>query len=115
MLDPDDWRTGEVFVDCLFGSGLTRPLGDGDLALLARLAAAHHQTVAVDLPSGIDSDAGTALNAGLPRSDLTIALGAWKFAHWTMPAAADDGRAAAGRDRHRRGRRARRTCSRGRG
>lgn len=86
-LDPDDWRTGEVFVDCLFGSGLTRPLGDDDLALLRRLAGAHHKTVAIDLPSGIDSDAGTALNPGLPRTDLTVALGAWKFAHWTMPAA----------------------------
>ena len=88
VLDPDDWRTGEVFVDCLFGSGLTRPLGDADIALLARLGAAHHTTVAVDLPSGIDSDAGVALSSGLPRIDLTVALGAWKFAHWTMPAAA---------------------------
>ena len=88
VLDPDDWRTGEVFVDCLFGSGLTRPLSDADVALLARLGAAHHATVAVDLPSGIDSDAGISLNSGLPRIDLTVALGAWKFAHWTMPAAA---------------------------
>ncbi len=88
VLDPADWRTGEVFVDCLFGSGLTRPLSDSDVALLASLAAAHHTTVAVDLPSGIDSDAGVALNSGLPRVDLTVALGAWKFAHWTMPAVA---------------------------
>ena len=88
VLDPAAPRHGEVFVDCLFGSGLTRPLGEADVARLTRLAAAHHKTVAVDLPSGIDSDAGTALNPGLPRTDLTVALGAWKFAHWTMPAAA---------------------------
>ncbi len=88
VLDPDNWRTGEVFVDCLFGSGLTRALSEADVALVARLAAAHHATVAVDLPSGIDSDAGVALNSGLPRIDLTVALGAWKFAHWSMPAAA---------------------------
>ena len=91
VLEPDARRSGEVLVDCLFGSGLTRPLGDADVGLLARLAAAHHQIVAVDLPSGIDSDAGVALNPGLPRPDLTIALGAWKFAHWTMPTAATMG------------------------
>ena len=41
---------GGVFVDCLFGSGLTRPLGE--LAPLVRsLAGSHRYAVAVDLPS----------------------------------------------------------------
>jgi len=78
---------GEVFVDCLFGSGLNRGLPDPLVAELAQLAAAHRLAVAVDLPSGVDSDSGALLNSGLPRYDLTVALGAWKFAHWTMPAA----------------------------
>lgn len=80
--------SGDVFVDCLFGSGLTRALPDDLLALLQRLAAAHHLTVAVDLPSGVDSDGGEPLNPGLPVNAMTIALGAWKHAHWTMPACA---------------------------
>jgi hydroxyethylthiazole kinase-like uncharacterized protein yjeF len=76
---------GGVFVDCLFGSGLTRPLGD--LAGLIRsLAGSHRHTIAVDLPSGVESDSGALLDEDLPRYDLTLALGAWKFAHWTMPA-----------------------------
>ena len=76
---------GGVFVDCLFGSGLTRPLGE--LAPLVRsLAGSHRHAVAVDLPSGVDSDTGALLDEDLPRYDLTLALGAWKFAHWTMPA-----------------------------
>jgi len=79
---------GAVLVDCLFGSGLTRPLSDDHAGLLGRLAASHHYRVAVDLPSGIESDSGKPLNEGLPDYDLTLALGAWKFAHWTMPAAA---------------------------
>ena len=79
---------GEVMVDCLFGSGLTRPLGERDFALLGSLAASHRQRIAVDLPSGIESDSGSALNTGLPAYDLTIALGAWKFAHLLMPACA---------------------------
>ena len=79
---------GEVFVDCLFGSGLTRPLGDEHLALMQRLAAGHRLSLAVDLPSGVESDSGALLNAALPAFDMTIALGAWKFAHWLMPASA---------------------------
>ncbi|MET0179463.1 MAG: NAD(P)H-hydrate epimerase [Novosphingobium sp.] len=88
IVAPDAARGGAVFVDCLFGSGLTRPLTDDAVARLQRLAAGHVCRVAADLPSGVDSDRGTALNPGLPRYDLTIALGAWKFAHWTLPAAA---------------------------
>ncbi|MGC1270707.1 MAG: NAD(P)H-hydrate epimerase, partial [Croceibacterium sp.] len=78
---------GGVLVDCLFGSGLTRPLSPDHLALLQRLAAHHRLRVAVDLPSGIDSDRGMPLNDGLPDYHLTIALGAWKFAHFLMPGA----------------------------
>lgn len=79
---------GAVFVDCLFGTGLGRPLDDGLLALLRSLADSHELAIAVDLPSGVDSDNGEALNEGLPHYRLTIALGAWKFAHWLMPAMA---------------------------
>lgn len=80
-----------VLVDCLFGSGLTRPLSDEHAALLTHLAAIHSHVVAIDLPSGIDADLGLPLNRGLPRNDLTIALGAWKFAHFLMPAAVSMG------------------------
>ncbi|MEN9683962.1 MAG: hypothetical protein RLZZ427_1713 [Pseudomonadota bacterium] len=78
---------GEVFVDCLFGSGLTRPLNAEHLALIQRLAASHRHSVAIDLPSGVDSDLGLPLNPGLPPYSLTVALGAWKFAHFLMPSA----------------------------
>jgi len=79
---------GDVLVDCLFGSGLTRPLGDDHVDLLNRLVAGHRHAIAIDLPSGVESDSGALLNAGLPTFDLTIALGAWKFAHVLMPACA---------------------------
>ncbi|MCL6251863.1 NAD(P)H-hydrate epimerase [Altererythrobacter sp. KTW20L] len=77
---------GGVFVDCLFGSGLARALDDNLLSLLRRLAQAHDLRVAVDLPSGINADSGEPLNPLLPHYDLTVALDAWKFAHWLMPA-----------------------------
>ncbi len=76
---------GAVFVDCLFGSGLTRGLSSELETLLLHLAASHDLRVAVDLPSGVESDSGELLNANLPVYDLVIALGAWKYAHWTMP------------------------------
>jgi hydroxyethylthiazole kinase-like uncharacterized protein yjeF len=79
---------GGVLVDCLFGSGLTRPLSSELFAALKGEAARHAVRVAVDMPSGIDSDTGAPLNDGLPAYDLTLALGAWKPAHGLMPAIA---------------------------
>lgn len=80
-----DGAHGGVFVDCLFGSGLSRPLDAEHETLLAGLVAAHDFTVAVDLPSGIVTDDG-ALLGEVPSFDLTLALGAWKPAHFRMPA-----------------------------
>ncbi|WP_120078710.1 NAD(P)H-hydrate dehydratase [Aurantiacibacter odishensis] len=80
--------SGEVLVDCLFGTGLGRPLSDELFALLTHLVNSHTLRIAVDLPSGVDSDNGDVLNEGLPDYDLTLALGAWKHAHWFMPAMA---------------------------
>lgn len=77
--------SGEVFVDCLFGSGLARALIPEHALLLRDLAARHRLSVAVDLPSGIATDSGAVLNERLPAYDLTLALGAWKYAHWSLP------------------------------
>lgn len=77
---------GGVLVDCLFGSGLSRPLPDDLAHLLSSLAHGHACRIAVDLPSGINADDATPLNEGLPQYDLTLALGAWKVAHWLLPA-----------------------------
>lgn len=84
----DEPPHGDVLVDCLFGSGLTRALPDDLAALLNTLAASHHYRIAIDLPSGVESDTGRPLNEGLPDYDMTVALGAWKFAHFAMPACA---------------------------
>ena len=72
---------GDVLVDCLFGSGLTRPLIAEHALLLRDLAERHTTTIAIDVPSGLVSDTGEALNDKLPHFDVTLALGAWKFAH----------------------------------
>ncbi|MBC2668084.1 NAD(P)H-hydrate epimerase [Novosphingobium piscinae] len=88
VLDPAAAEAGEVLVDCLFGSGLTRPLGEPERTLLGRLAAQHALRIAIDVPSGVDSDRAVPLNPGLPTWHVTLALGAWKPAHLLMPACA---------------------------
>ena len=88
VLGPGSGTEGDVFVDCLFGSGLSRPLSDAHAALVRTLAASHRHAIAIDLPSGVQSDSGMMLNDGLPHYDLTVALGAWKLAHVLMPASA---------------------------
>jgi hydroxyethylthiazole kinase-like uncharacterized protein yjeF len=88
VLPGDAVPQGDVLVDCLFGSGLTRPLSDKHAALLGLLAANHRHAIAIDVPSGVQSDTGVLLGSDLPNFDLTISLGAWKFAHFLMPASA---------------------------
>jgi hydroxyethylthiazole kinase-like uncharacterized protein yjeF len=77
---------GGVLVDCLFGSGLGRPLAPATMDLLTSEAARHDFLIALDLPSGVEADSGRPLNENLPRYDLTLALGAFKPAHALMPA-----------------------------
>jgi ADP-dependent NAD(P)H-hydrate dehydratase / NAD(P)H-hydrate epimerase len=76
-----------VLVDALFGFGLSRPLADPFANLLQEALATHCYSIAIDLPSGVDADTGADLGHQGPR-DLTLALGAWKRAHFLMPASA---------------------------
>jgi hydroxyethylthiazole kinase-like uncharacterized protein yjeF len=76
---------GGVLVDCLFGSGLTRGLSEELAGMLAKLSENHNYRIAIDVPSGVESDSGAILSP-VPGYDLTICLGAWKQAHFLMPA-----------------------------
>ncbi|HEX2793764.1 MAG TPA: NAD(P)H-hydrate dehydratase [Croceicoccus sp.] len=79
---------GWILVDCLFGSGLNRALSAELDTMLAGLAHRHHRAVAIDVPSGVNTDTGALLAANLPHYALCIALGAWKRTHMLMPAMA---------------------------
>ena len=81
----------DVLVDCLFGTGLTRPLADEVSEQLADLSARSLITVACDLPSGVDTDSGSVLSP-IPANDLTITFAALKPAHRLMPAMTNMGR-----------------------
>jgi hydroxyethylthiazole kinase-like uncharacterized protein yjeF len=80
--------TGEetVIVDALFGTGLSRPV-DGDAAkMIAHANAMPGIKVAVDIPSGIDSDTGAALGAAF-AADMTVTFHALKPGHLLRPGA----------------------------
>lgn len=69
-----------VVIDGLFGIGVTRPLERSIAAVLAELVRGADFTLAIDLPSGMDTDSGAEL--GAPRGiQATVALGALKPAH----------------------------------
>ena len=73
-----------VLVDALFGTGLKRDL-DGRFAAAARLMSTlGPPVVAVDIPSGIDSDNGRILG-GAVRADLTVTYGLAKPGHYCGP------------------------------
>lgn len=73
----------ELFIDALFGAGLTRPL-EGEAARLA-LALPAERVVAVDVPSGLDGDSGNSLGDACFRAALTVTFVRKKPAHVLMP------------------------------
>jgi len=80
--DPPD-----LFIDALFGTGLTRPLGADAVSALARVQRLKQEhpdalcCVAVDMPSGVCSDSGR--NMGHPGlCDLTVTFHSAKAGHY---------------------------------
>jgi hydroxyethylthiazole kinase-like uncharacterized protein yjeF len=72
---------GDLYVDAMFGAGLSRPLS-GEAARLASLMAARpERVVAVDVPSGLLGDTGKALGDVCVRAGLTVTFVRKKPAH----------------------------------
>ncbi|NNM76258.1 NAD(P)H-hydrate dehydratase [Sphingomonas sp. ID1715] len=80
-----------LLIDALFGTGLTRGLDPAIADRLNDLAARARATVAVDLPSGVETDTGACLSP-VPAFDLTVTFGCLKPAHRLYPAAGRCGR-----------------------
>jgi hydroxyethylthiazole kinase-like uncharacterized protein yjeF len=79
-----------LYIDCLFGAGLSRPL-DGEAERLARVMAGEAGIVAVDTPSGVLGDTGRPLGDWALKAELTVTFHRRKPAHVLA-----DGRAACG-------------------
>jgi hydroxyethylthiazole kinase-like uncharacterized protein yjeF len=63
--------TGDVIVDALFGTGLTRDVDGTAADCIAAINAAGRPIVAVDIPSGLHADTGHVLGCAV-RADLTV-------------------------------------------
>jgi hydroxyethylthiazole kinase-like uncharacterized protein yjeF len=82
-----------LFVDALFGTGITRGLDAAVAERLAALAEAARVKVAIDLPSGVATDDGAILSP-VPDFDLTVTFATLKPSHRLQPAARHMGRVA---------------------
>ena len=69
----------DLVVDAAFGTGASRPY-------VAPKVSVGTMVLAVDLPSGVDTDTGALLGEPL-KASATIALGAYKPAHFSGPSA----------------------------
>lgn len=83
--------SADLVVDALFGTGLDRPLEGIFADAIRQINSCSLPKIALDIPSGVDADTGSALGVGL-RADCTISFGTHKLGMLT-PA----GRALAGR------------------
>ena len=77
-------RQGDVFVDALFGAGLTRPLAGAFAEAVACLNGAGRPVIAVDMPSGISGDTGQVEGIAVKASE-TITFFRLKPGHLLQP------------------------------
>ncbi len=82
---------GALIVDGLFGIGLSRPLADGWLRLVAALNESRVPILAVDVPSGLNADTGKPLGDAVCAT-VTVTFGAMKAGLLLPEAAAFTGR-----------------------
>jgi hydroxyethylthiazole kinase-like uncharacterized protein yjeF len=75
----------QLFVDAMFGAGLSRAL-DGESACRAGIfAASPDRVVAVDVPSGLHGDTGKPFGEACARASLTVTFVRKKPAHVLLP------------------------------
>jgi hydroxyethylthiazole kinase-like uncharacterized protein yjeF len=68
----------DLVIDAAFGIGCSRPYG-------APQVRGNTRVLAVDVPSGVDADTGELFGTPM-KADVTVAIGAYKYAHVTGPA-----------------------------
>ncbi|HXA39517.1 MAG TPA: NAD(P)H-hydrate dehydratase [Phenylobacterium sp.] len=73
-----------LWIDALFGAGLSRPLEGPAAAAALAMAEAPEQVVAVDVPSGVPGDTGKPLGPAA-RAAVTVTFHAKKPAHLLEP------------------------------
>lgn len=80
------FRHCHIIVDALFGTGLSKPAAGLYAKVIKKINAAKKYVVAVDIPSGWDSDSGRAIGPAV-QANITAALALLKRSHLLFPAA----------------------------
>jgi len=81
-----DVRHADFVVDAIFGTGLEREVGQPFLKVMDMMNADAKRVVAVDMPSGVDSDKGRIMGAAV-RADMTVTFGLPKRGLYLYPGA----------------------------
>ncbi len=76
-----------LVVDALFGIGLGRPVAGRTAELIEKINADSCPKVAVDIPSGVESNTGHLLGTAV-KADLTVTFAAGKPGHYLYPGTA---------------------------
>jgi NAD(P)H-hydrate epimerase len=82
--DPEILGEFSLIIDGLFGTGLTRPLGSPYKEMINAVNQLKRTVVAIDIPSGINSDTGEVMGTAL-KANLTITFGYHKLGHVLYP------------------------------
>ena len=89
-LNGDFFAGAALFVDALFGAGLSKPLSGAAAQCVAAMNASAAPTIAVDLPSGVDPDTGATLGEAVMAA-ATVTFIARKPGHLLFPGRAHCG------------------------
>ena len=80
----------DLWVDAIYGIGLTRPPSEAAQAMIERINASRRPVLALDVPSGLDADTGHAFGAAV-RATVTLSFIAAKRGLYTGMARDLDG------------------------
>ena len=72
--------TGDIYIDALFGIGLSKKPDDTFEQLIKAMNLQPHPVISLDIPSGIDANTSTSFGEAV-RPDLTLAIGCLKPIH----------------------------------
>jgi NAD(P)H-hydrate epimerase len=80
-IEPDNF---DLIIDALFGIGLTRPIEGEMRAVFDKIAKSKAHVIAVDVPSGLNSDNGSVMGAAI-KAGLTVTFFRKKPGHVLLP------------------------------